>query len=56
MVGGILFGDVDDVLVIPREIEVISEALKRSRKEKKAKQELFEGNLATDVFSKYGIL
>lgn len=56
--GDILFGDVDGVLVVPREIEVevISEALERSRKEKKAKQELAEGKLATDVFSKYGIL
>jgi regulator of RNase E activity RraA len=56
--GDILFGDVDGVLVIPREIEteIISEALDRARKEKKAKQELAEGNLATEVFRKYGIL
>jgi len=56
--GDVLFGDVDGVLVIPREIEteIISEALDRARKEKRAKQELAEGRLATDVFRKYGIL
>lgn len=56
--GDVLFGDVDGVLSVPREIEVdiISEALERSRKEKKARQELAEGRLATDVFKKYGIL
>lgn len=56
--GDILFGDVDGVLVVPREheAEVITEALDRSRKEKKAKRELAEGRLATEVFTKYGIL
>ncbi|MGH9449649.1 MAG: RraA family protein [Terriglobia bacterium] len=56
--GDILFGDIDGVLVVPREIEgdVITEALERSRKEKKAKQELAEGRLAEEVFRKYGIL
>jgi regulator of RNase E activity RraA len=56
--GDVLFGDVDGVLAVPREMEVdiISDALERSRKEKKAKQELAEGRLATDVFKKYGIL
>lgn len=56
--GDILFGDIDGVLVVPREIEmdVITEALERARKETKAKQELTEGRLTTDVFRKYGIL
>lgn len=56
--GDILFGDVDGVLVIPREIEaeVVTEALERSREEKKAKQELAEGRLATEVFRTYDIL
>jgi regulator of RNase E activity RraA len=56
--GDPLFGDVDGVLVAPREfeVEVISKALERSRKEKKAKQELAEGRMAKDVFGKYGIL
>ncbi|MGH9447729.1 MAG: RraA family protein, partial [Terriglobia bacterium] len=56
--GDILFGDIDGVLVVPREIEadVVTEALERSRKEKKAKQELADGGLATEVFRKYGIL
>jgi regulator of RNase E activity RraA len=56
--GDLLFGDVDGVLVVPRESEeeVINEALERSLKERKAKQELAEGRLAKDVFGKYGIL
>ena len=56
--GDILFGDVDGVLSVPREIEVsvMSEAIERSREEKKARQELAVGRLATDVFKKYGIL
>lgn len=56
--GDLLFGDVDGVLVVPRniEVDVISKALERACKEKKAKQELAEGRLATEVFSEYGIL
>jgi regulator of RNase E activity RraA len=56
--GDIIFGDIDGVVAVPQEIEamIISEALERSRKEKKAKQELDEGRLARDVFQKYGIL
>jgi regulator of RNase E activity RraA len=56
--GDIVFGDLDGVLVIPREVEegVIAEALERSRKEKLAKQDLVNGRLASDVFREYGIL
>lgn len=56
--GDLLFGDIDGVLVVPREIEadVISKALERSRKERQAKQALAEGRLVKDVFSEYGIL
>ncbi len=56
--GDLLFGDVDGVLVVPRESEeeIINKALERSAKEKKAKQELAEGRLAKAVFGDYGIL
>lgn len=56
--GDIIFGDIDGVLVVPREIEaeVMSEALERSRKERRAKDELAKGRLSADVFREYGIL
>jgi regulator of RNase E activity RraA len=56
--GDIIFGDIDGVLVVPRELEaeVITEALERARKERKARDELARGRLATDVFNEYGIL
>jgi regulator of RNase E activity RraA len=52
-----VFGDIDGVLVVPREleVEVISEALERSRKERSAKGELAKGRMATEVFKEYGI-
>jgi regulator of RNase E activity RraA len=55
--GDIVFGDIDGVLVVPREIEadVIGEALERSRRERKAKDELAKGRLATEVFREFGI-
>jgi regulator of RNase E activity RraA len=55
--GDIVFGDMDGVLVIPREleVEVVSEALQKSRKEKTAKKDLAGGRLATEVFREYGI-
>lgn len=55
--GDIVFGDIDGVLIVPREIEVevISEALERSRKERSAQRELANGRMATDVFKEYGI-
>ena len=55
--GDVVFGDIDGVLILPRELEgeVISEALERSRKERKAHQDLARGRLATEVFQEYGI-
>jgi regulator of RNase E activity RraA len=55
--GDIVFGDIDGVLIVPREleVEVISEALEKSRKEKTAKKDLARGRLATEVFKEYGI-
>jgi regulator of RNase E activity RraA len=53
----IVFGDIDGVVVVPREIEadVISAALEKSRKEKTAIRDLAGGRPATDVFKAYGI-
>jgi regulator of RNase E activity RraA len=55
--GDIVFGDIDGVLVVPRDMEadVISAALEKSRKEKTAINDLAAGRLAADVFKAYGI-
>jgi len=55
--GDIVFGDIDGVLVVPREMEadVITAALEKSRKEKTAIHDLAAGRLATEVFKAYGI-
>jgi len=55
--GDIVFGDMDGVLVVPRELEceVISGALEKSRKEKTALQDLAKGRLAAQVFKEHGI-
>ncbi len=56
--GDIILGDMDGVVVVPRELEaeVIAEALERSRKEKRAKDDLAKGRLASEVFRDHGIL
>ena len=55
--GDIVFGDIDGVLVLPRELEadVITAALEKSRKERTALKDLASGRLAADVFKSYGI-
>ena len=55
--GDIVFGDIDGVVVVPREMEadVITAALEKSRKEKTAIKDLAAGRLAVDVFKAYGI-
>jgi len=55
--GDIVFGDIDGVVVVPREWEpeVITAALEKSRKEKVALKDLAAGRLATEVFRSYGI-
>lgn len=56
--GDILVGDIDGVLVLPREYEeaVISKALEQVRKEKTARTMLLNGARAQDVFSQTGVL
>lgn len=56
--GDIIFGDIDGVLVLPREVEaeVVCRALEQVRKEKTAKFLLREGKSAERVFSETGVL
>jgi regulator of RNase E activity RraA len=56
--GDIVFGDIDGVVVLPREIEtdVVYRALEQVSKEKTAKQLLCEGAPAESVFSETGVL
>jgi regulator of RNase E activity RraA len=56
--GDIVFGDIDGVLVIPREVEteVFTLALEKARGEKTVKKELESGTSAVDAFSKHGIM
>ncbi len=56
--GDIVFGDVDGVVVLPREVEteVVHQALEQVRKEKTAKRLLCEGAPAERVFTETGVL
>lgn len=56
--GDIVFGDVDGVLIIPREIagEVIEKALEKAATEKTMRKAIEDGMLVTDAFAKFGVL
>ncbi len=56
--GDLIFGDLDGVLVIPRdcEAEAIERALEKVRGEKLVRREIEGGMSSTDAFAKYGIL
>jgi regulator of RNase E activity RraA len=56
--GDIIFGDIDGVVVIPREMEreVISLALEKMRKENQVREELLKGAMLSDVYAKYKTL
>ena len=56
--GDIVFGDVDGVVILPRqmEVDVVGEALEHVRKEKAARHMLLNGASAEDVFSETGVL
>jgi regulator of RNase E activity RraA len=56
--GDIVFGDIDGVCVVPREIEqeVFTKALEKARGEKTVKKALDRGLSAREAFDKYGIL
>jgi regulator of RNase E activity RraA len=56
--GDIVFGDIDGVCVVPREIEqeVFTKALEKARGEKAVKKALDRGMSAREAFDRYGIL
>jgi regulator of RNase E activity RraA len=56
--GDIVFGDVDGVVVLPKELEVIvvTQALEQVRKEKTARRMLLSGVSAESVFCETGVL
>jgi len=55
--GDIVFGDIDGVLVVPREVEeeVITGALQRARKERGALKDLAAGRASLEVFKTHGV-
>src|SRR5690349_7012160 len=56
--GDLIFGDLDGVLVIPKQVEVetVQRALEKARGEKMVRREIESGMSSTDAFKKYGIL
>lgn len=56
--GDYIFGDVDGVLVIPKEIaaEVVEEALEKASKEKGLRKAVESGMPVTEAFEKFGVL
>lgn len=56
--GDIVFGDIDGVVILPRELEteIVTRALEQARKEKTAKALLLEGASAEAVFTQTGVL
>lgn len=56
--GDLVFGDLDGVIVIPREYEaeVVERALEKVRGEKLVRKEIEAGMSSTAAFAKYGIL
>ena len=56
--GDLIFGDVDGVLIIPKQVadEVIEKALEKAAGEKVVRKAIESGMTATAAFEKYGIL
>ena len=56
--GDVIFGDIDGVIVIPREVEdkVIAAAIEKVSAENHTRRELENGALLSDVYAKYGVL
>lgn len=56
--GDLIFGDVDGVLVIPKERaeEVLEKSLEKASGEKVVRKAIEGGMSATEAFAKYGIL
>ncbi len=56
--GDVIFGDVDGLVVIPKEItkDVIAKAMEKVAAENMTRDELKEGMLLREVYEKYGVL
>jgi 4-hydroxy-4-methyl-2-oxoglutarate aldolase len=56
--GDLVFGDIDGVLIVPREqeIEIITRALEKARGEKLVREAIEGGFSAAAAFQKYGVL
>ena len=56
--GDIIFGDIDGIVVIPKEIsvEVVNKAFKKIHGENKVREELLAGKSVKEVYDKYKIL
>lgn len=56
--GDVIFGDLDGVLVIPRDVveEVVEKALEKAVTEKTVRNAIEHGMTATDAFATYGVL
>ena len=56
--GDIVFGDIDGVLIIPKDIapEVIEKALVKASTEKTMRKAIEDGMMVTDAFAKFGVL
>jgi regulator of RNase E activity RraA len=56
--GDLVFGDIDGVLVVPRELEagIVTQALEKARGEKSVRQAIESGSSAAAAFAKYGVL
>jgi len=56
--GDLIFGDIDGVLVVPRQIEseTINAALKKVRGENKVRAAIEQGLSTTEAFEKFGIM
>jgi regulator of RNase E activity RraA len=56
--GDIIFGDLDGVLVVPKDAEgeVFSKAIEKARGERLVRKALEEGSTAVEAFEKFGIM
>ena len=56
--GDIVFGDIDGVLIIPKEVasEVVEKALIKASTEKTMRKVIEDGMLVTEAFAKFGVL
>lgn len=56
--GDLVFGDLDGVVIVPREVEqvVIETALEKASKENIVRKEIESGMSSTEAFNRYGVL